>query len=535
MWWALVVSSVILNVPWGAGDKRFPPGFKFGVATAAYQIEGAWNVSGKGESIWDRFVHTHSEMILDHTTGDVACDSYHKWRHDVQVIRELGVHFYRFSISWPRILPSGFSNKINKAGVKYYNDLINALIEYGIEPVITLYHWDLPQNLQQFGGWLNPLISDWFAEYASVIYSLYADRVKMWLTINEPNLLCDYNFNTGYLAPFIKDTDNAAYLCNKHVLVAHAKAWRLYDKHYKPKYHGKMSIANNIFWMDPKTPDDEEIAELARQNIAGRYSHPIYSKGGGWPPSIERVMAEYSKRRGFPSSRLPAFTDEERDLIRGTYDYFSLNYYSARLVRPVRPGEDFGVWFDTGSEVLKIRLEKDEAWPITGYAETPLYPEGLRKTIIWVMKNYGDDMEFFIAENGFADNKTDLHDLHRIEFIKMHLEQILLSIKEDKANITAFTYWSLMDNFEWTQGYSLKFGLFKVDFEDPDLRRVPRTSAHYYREIIKKHSLDIDHKKIKMRHQHNQHLRNGDSTLRSSDTVVMRILVLIYFYSKVLS
>ncbi|XP_048484019.1 cytosolic beta-glucosidase-like [Plutella xylostella] len=218
------------------GELAFPPGFKWGAATAAYQVEGAWNVSDKTPSIWDTFTHKYPERIEDGSSGDVACDSYRLWERDIEMAKELGLDYYRFSISWPRLVPNGFADQVSEDGKNYYNKLIDGLLANGIEPVVTLYHWDLPQRLQDYGGWLNPLISDWFADYARVAFSLFGDRVTTWLTINEALVVCTYGYGMGVLAPGISENDYGKYVCIKNIVMAHGKAYRVYEKEFKAKY-----------------------------------------------------------------------------------------------------------------------------------------------------------------------------------------------------------------------------------------------------------------------------------------------------------
>ncbi|XP_045455837.1 myrosinase 1-like [Melitaea cinxia] len=473
------------------GGRDFPPGFKFGAATAAYQIEGAWNVSDKSPSVWDSHVHANPDRIIDRSNGDVASDSYYKWKDDIEIASKLGLHFYRFSIAWSRLLPKGFANYISEDGKKYYNDLIDGLLEKGIEPLITLYHWDLPQVLQDLGGWTNPLISDWFADYARVAYSLFGDRVKIWITLNEPVMFCDIAYNTGALAPGVYSPGRGSFLCNKHSMIAHAKAYRIYDEEFRPKYNGKVSLANQIMWFEPATEDDVEITEIARQFMAGMYSHPIFSKEGGWPPVMERIIAEKSKKEGLNHSRLPPLTQEEIELIRGTYDFFGLNFYTSRTVLTAKEEEKIGPWPYKGSSDIDVHLTVKPEWKNAGTKWFFIYPEGLRKLLVWLKKEYGD-MEIFITENGLASYDIGLDDHDRVEYYKEHLEQVLLAIQEDEVKVTAYTAWTLIDNFEWLDGYRSKFGLYQVDYEDPERKRTPRASAHYYASVIKCHSLDID-------------------------------------------
>ncbi|XP_050671481.1 myrosinase 1-like isoform X2 [Leptidea sinapis] len=511
-----------------ATSRNFPADFKFGTSTAAYQIEGAWNLDGKGESIWDRYVHTKSKEVVNGSTGDVAADSYHHWREDVNLVAQLGLDFYRFSISWPRILPTGLPNKINKAGVKYYSDLIDALIARGIEPVVTLYHWDLPVKLQDLGGWTNPLIADWFEDYSRVIFSFYADRVKTWLTINEAIVVCDFNYNLGRYAPGIQESEIAPFLCNKNILLAHARAYRLYEREYKEKYNGKISLANNVLWIEPKeVPRDSFLAELGLEHMVGRYSHPIYSKKGGWPHSLEKHIRAYSLKQGYNTSCLPAFTEKEKKLIKGTADFYGLNYYTTRVIRPAQAGER-GTWFVDGSPEINAMLEVP---PDAKIGVSPLianYPKGIRKMLSYLKSTYGD-IEFLITENGYPD-RGEIEDYERVKFLKDHLEQVYLAINVDNVKVTGYSYWSLIDTFEWLDGYSTTFGLFDVDFKDPKRHRYPRLSAFYYECIVNSNSLDVPDECVSteaLTHYNKNKLANNSEYLRVNYVLLILSLILI--------
>ncbi|CAH0597134.1 unnamed protein product [Chrysodeixis includens] len=405
------------------------------------------------------------------------------------MVAELGLHYYRFSISWPRLLPKGFDYKISETGKAYYNNLIDGLLKKGIEPLITIYHFDLPQSLQDLGGWTNPLIVDWFADYARVVFSLFGDRVKMWLTINEPIVICDMTYKSGTSAPGIYSPYFGAYLCNKYVLLAHAKAWRVYDEEFKPKYHGKVSLAQHLLWIEPATDADQDLAEFAMQVAVGRYSHPIYSEKGGWPPGLEKVVEELSKKRGLHKSVLPAFTQEEIELIRGTHDYYGFNLYTSRLIKK-KTEDSVNRWPQTDAADLGAVLLEASEWGKSSVVNwLSVHPEAMRRQLKWLKKNYGD-LEYVITENGMATN-TSLHDEDRINYYKSHLMQVLLAIKEDGVNVTHYTAWSLMDNFEWMYGYSVRFGLYEVDYSDPKRTRTPRQSAKFYKNVIKSNSLDV--------------------------------------------
>ncbi|CAK1543671.1 unnamed protein product [Leptosia nina] len=482
----LFISAVVLAVC--VAERKFPPGFKFGAATASYQVEGAWNVSDKSPSIWDTFAHENPEKIIDGSSGDVACDSYHLWETDVALAKDLGLHFYRFSISWSRLLPNGLANVVSEDGSRYYNNLIDGLLENGIEPVITLFHWDLPQKLQDLGGWTNPEIAIWFEDYARTAFELYGDRVKTWLTFNEPIIICDAAYEKGTIAPGIASPGIGNFICVKNLMLAHARAYRIYDKEFRPKYNGKVGLTNNHVWYEPNTPDDEENTELAR-DLAAIYAHPIYSKSGGWPPSVEEFIAKKSKEEGYPRSRLPSFTQEEIEFIRGTYDYYGLNYYTSRKVSSGVPTGSSISWPSSGSPEIGIVFSSDPSWT-AGYAWLVSYPPGLRKQMNWLVKQYGD-IEIQILENGYSTPEPIMYDTSRVKYYEDHLEQVLLAIQEDGINITAYTAWSLLDNYEWTSGYTSRFGIVSVDFTDPMRKRTPRASAYYYATVIKNHSLDF--------------------------------------------
>ncbi|KAJ8710545.1 hypothetical protein PYW08_009060 [Mythimna loreyi] len=478
---AVVLFSVLL-VESRSDDIKLPSWFKIGAATSAFQIEGGWNASDRGESVWDHHLHVFPETLEGN--ADVACDSYHLWRRDIEMCQELGLDMYRFSISWSRLLPTGFPNHISEDGKNYYNNLIDGLLEKGIQPVVTIYHLDLPQSLQNLGGWANPLISKWFADYARVVFSLYADRVKTWLTLNEPIIQCDNGYNEETV-PYLNDVKIGRYLCNKHALIAHAKAYRIYEKEFKPRFHGKVSMVQLFVWLQPATKGDEEITNLTRQYWEGRYGHAIYSKDGGWPKQLERHLARNSRLKGYPEPRLPPFSDEEVVLVKGTFDFYALNHYTTLLVRKARPGEEIGRWPLYGSKELGVVLERDPSWEKGDADWFSVYPEGIRKQLNYLKNTYGVT-EFLITENGFFNTDPSLNDTRTVQYTRKYLEQVVLAI-QDGVNVTGYIHWSLMDNFD--KGYGAKFGLYSVDFEDQNRPRTARASARYYSNVAKTHSI----------------------------------------------
>lgn len=483
------LSSLVLIT---AHEDQFPKDFLFGVASSSYQIEGAWNESGKGESIWDRFVHFQPERIIDGSTGDIACDSYHKIKDDVQMLKKLGVHFYRFSLSWPRILPTGYTNKMNPDGLRYYNELINELIKSGITPMITLYHWDLPQPLQEIGGWPNPFLADYFADFARVAYQHFGDRVKFWITLNEPYHICESGYGTGMFAPGYSSNGYANYMCSYTALLAHAKAWHIYDKEFRPTQKGKIGITIDTFWYEPATDskEDKYLAELVLQMNYGWFAHPIFSKDGDFPPIMKERVLNLSLSENLHRSRLPQFTDEEIKYIKGTSDFLGLNHYSTFRVNPVG-----GIVSAIYNNDIGVAMDQPAEW-----GETPTYwikiaPWGLRKLLNWIKLEYNNPI-VYITENGMGDTELIVNDSRRVTYYKAYLKAVLDSIHQDGCNVKGYTAWSLMDNFEWSSGYTLLFGIYAVDMNDPQRTRTPKASAIYYQKVIETRRVDHEYEPV---------------------------------------
>ncbi|XP_065158983.1 myrosinase 1-like [Atheta coriaria] len=461
--------------------KKFPDNFKFGVATSAYQIEGAWNEDGKGESVWDNQCHTFPEKIADRTNGDIACDSYHKMDEDILNLKRLGVHFYRFSIAWTRIYPTGLPNVINQKGIDYYNLLIDKLIANNIEPLVTIYHWDLPQKLQEIGGWTNPIMADYFVSYARICFKSFGDRVKKWITINEPYQISEYGYSYPLFAPFYKFTGIGCYLAGHNVLLAHGKAYRMYEKEFKSKQGGKVGIVNEVAWTQTETgkKEDEEAAIRYRQMYFGWFVHPIFSKAGDYPPIMRERIDRLSKEQGFDYSRLPKFTPEEVEMLHGSSDFLGFNHYNTYLVKSEPYGQRPSVQHDRG-----VKNYVDESWIPTSAYDFRVTPWGLKNVLKWIKEEYGNP-EVMVLENGYAGFANDpIEDFARIDFMKGYIGAVLDAILEG-CNVTAYTVWSFMDNFEWSSGYSCRFGLFHVDFNDPKRKRTPKRSAYYYQNLIK--------------------------------------------------
>lgn len=455
----------------------FPKNFLFGVSTSAFQIEGAWNYSDKGESIWDRYTHQHPERVFDHTNADVAADSFHHLREDIKLLKELGVQYYRFSIAWSRVLPTGFSNVVSADGVKYYNTLIDELIAAGIKPLVTMYHYDLPQSLQDLGGWTNPAVADYFKDYARVLFNTFGDRVEGWITFNEPYTFCLSGYG-GNDAPGMQSSGFETYLCGHNILRAHAMTYHLY--HNEMDARGFITITLDMSWMEAATKDDEDAAERARQFIFGWFAHPILSNEGDYPPVMRQRIDELSRKQNFPRSRLPVFTAEEVKSIRGTVDIIGLNTYSAYLVSEGHSKVDKTPSFQND---MNVSLRQDPTWPRSNSSWLRDVPWGFRKILNWIKETYNNP-PIVVTENGVS-TVPGLKDVSRVSYIDGHLRALHAAIVEDKVDVRGYTYWSLIDNFEWMRGFSERFGLYEVDYASANKRRTPRLSAAYYSNVAR--------------------------------------------------
>lgn len=436
--------------------REFPKGFLWGSATAAYQIEGSPLADGAGASIWQRFSHTPGKTV-NGDTGDVACDHYRRYADDVKLMRELGMQAYRFSVGWGRVLPDGFG-RVNEKGLGFYDRLVDTLLENGIEPLCTLYHWDLPEALDNRGGWLNPDIANWFAEYASVMYRKLDGRVKTWATLNEPWVVTDGGYLHGALAPGHENLFEAP-IASHHLLRAHGAA----VKAYRAEGKNQVGIVVNI---EPKHPASNDAADIAATKRADAYMNRQYLDPlffGKYPDEMKEVFGE----------AWPEWPAEDYALIQQKIDWLGLNYYT-RGVTKADP----------------------TAWPVGGRNEPPkgavltetgweLYPKGLTDTLVWMKERYGD-LPLYVTENGAAMKDPPIaagrvHDQHRVDYLRTHLSAVNDAIKAG-VDVRGYMVWSLLDNLEWSLGYSKTFGVVHVDFQTQ--KRTPKDSARFYSEVI---------------------------------------------------
>lgn len=463
-----------------------PKNFMIGTATSAYQVEGAWNESGKGVSIWDTYVHEHPNLIAGGSNGDDAADSYHQYMQDVAALKKLGVDFYRFSISWSRILPYGHVNVVNQAGIDYYNRLINKLIRNKIEPMIAMYHWDLPQTLQDLGGWANPIMAEYFEDYAWVLFSKFGDRVKWWITFVDPDNTAKSYIPSWNKAPGVNSSHVGLYLAIHTLIQSHSRAYHLYNNKFRDKQKGKIGISLKSEWFEPETSStaDKEAAEKAIQYQLGLFANPIYSSEGDYPQIIHEELEKLSIAQGYPKSRLRKFTPEEVTNIKGTYDFLGLNYYTARLVRAPQPTIDL-----MNAPDNNVILVTDPKWPTSASTYLKVVPWGFRKLLNWIKRAY-INTPVLVTGNGFSD-RGETEDTERIEYIISHINQIIEAVNKDGCNVIGYTVWSLLDSFEWDRGYTEKFGMYHVDFSDPIRHRVPKLSADIFSKIIQKRQLPL--------------------------------------------
>ena len=444
----------------------FPTGFLWGSATSAYQIEGSPLADGAGPSIWQRFAHT-PKMMVGGDTGDIACDHYRRYRDDVAMMRELGLRSYRFSISWSRVMPEG-RGRVNEKGLDFYSRLVDELLANGIEPNATLFHWDLPAALDDRGGWLNPDVANWFADYATVMYRKLDGRVKMWATLNEPWVVTDGGYLHGALAPGHRNFYEAP-IASHHLMRSHGKAVQAYRAEGKHR----IGLVVNI---EPKYPASQSPEDLAATKRAEAYMNRQYldpAIHGRYPAEMKDIFGD----------AWPDWPQEDFDLIKQPIDFLGLNYYTRNEVK--HDPQSWPLW---ASPVKQTQATYTE----TGWE---VFPQGLTDTLVWMKEQYGD-LPIYITEIGSAfydppnaENGV-IDDPLRVDYLKKHLNAVRAAIGQG-VDVRGYYGWSLMDNLEWSLGFSKRFGLVHVNFET--LERTPKASAKLYSKIIASNGAVLDH------------------------------------------
>jgi beta-glucosidase len=453
---------------------RFPDGFLWGAATAAYQIEGAVDADGKGPSIWDTFSHTPGKTYHG-DTGDVACDSYHRYPEDIALLARLGAGAYRLSLSWPRLQPTG-RGAASVKGLDYYNRVIDALLEAGIQPAVTLYHWDLPQALQDEGGWASREVANWFAEFAGIAGEAFGDRVPQWITLNEPWVVAHVGYRDGRHAPGVRDVGQAV-AANHHLLLAHGRAVAALRA---GSVSGDIGITLNLTVVRPVTPDAASYAaELeARQN--GVYLDPLFH---GRYPKLLDGNAAYS-----PAAVDGLVHDGDFDVIGAPLDFLGVNFYSPHYVGLLSPdGEPRRGETVTGLDTVSIQ---PEGLPVTAM-NWLVEPSSIRELLTRVVAPVTGDLPVYITENGSAwhDYVTadgQVHDRERTDYLRGHLAALHAAIA-DGVPLKGYFAWSLLDNFEWAEGYAKRFGLTFVDFATQ--QRILKRSGEYYGRVTRANAL----------------------------------------------
>jgi beta-glucosidase len=444
----------------------FPKGFQWGAATSSYQVEGAWNVDGKGESIWDRFC-ARPYMIENGDNGDMAADHYQRMPEDVALMQRLGLQSYRFSISWPRVLPEG-RGTVNPFGLGFYDRLVDQLLAAGIQPNATLNHWDFPQALQEQGGWLNRDSADWFAEYANLMFAQLGDRVLFWATHNEPWVVAFLGFQIGAFAPGICDA-SAAYQVNHHLLLSHGRAVQVF---YQGGYPGQIGIVLNLPRFEPASDEPADLAAQRRRYLEfyNLYLDPIFQ--GNYP-------AELMEWIGFHQPKIEA---GDLETIHQPIDFLGVNYYATELVSHSR----WGGLLKTSSHPLSA-----PGWGTTAMGGG-IYPPGLKAVLTDLQENFGNP-KMYVTENGTAvedlpDENDFVEDWGRVNYLRAHLFEIHNAIQTG-ARVQGYYLWSLLDNFEWNSGYRPRFGIVRVDFKT--LKRTPKRSAIWYSQVIADNGISI--------------------------------------------
>ena len=450
----------------------FSENFVWGAATSAYQIEGAVKEEGKGEHIWDVYVKEPGHIYGGHN-GDRACDHYHRFREDVSIMKEIGIMAYRFSIDWSRVLPEGFGS-VNERGIAFYDSLIDELLKNGIEPYITLHHWELPYEIYKRGGWMNPQIVEWFGEYARLIAERFSDRVTHFFTLNEPQCFVGLGYLTGDHAPGIKAPLRDTFEMAHNVLKAHGRAVQMLRQYGKQKL--TVGYAPTCGMCYPETENAKDI-EAARQALfAMNQDDQNWTWNVSWwsDPVLLGNYPEEGLKRYEPY--LPRITDEDMKLIAEPIDVYGQNIYNGRCIRMGRDG-------------MPEEVKRCEGFPKTAVS-WPVTPEALYWGPKFLYERYRKPV--YITENGMSCHDVvsidgKVHDPNRTDFLARYLKELKRAAEE--IDLRGYFHWSLMDNFEWEKGYSERFGLVYVDYQTQ--QRMKKDSAYWYRDVIRSNGVKL--------------------------------------------
>jgi beta-glucosidase len=445
---------------------QFPKDFAWGTATASYQIEGGCRQGGRGASIWDTFSHTPGK-IEDGQTGDIAVDHYHRYSEDIKLMQALGLKHYRMSVAWPRIIPDS-SGKVEQRGLDFYDRLIDSFLEADIMPYVTLYHWDLPQWLQDRGGWADRNTVDAFLAYTQTVVRAFSDRINNWMTFNEPWVASYCGNLNGAHAPGLKDIPTALQVAH-HMLLAHGKS--------VPVIRGeaakaKVGIVQNLAWVEPATSNEEDVQAARRWDGAYNrlFMDPVFK--GSYP---QDMVAHFA-------TSMPVVHAGDLEAMKAPMDFLGINYYTRRIV-----AHDSTDAFIQAKQVYRSYVPRAE------FEEFEIWPEGLYKVLKRVKEEY-TDLPLYISENGTTLRDTIsedgcVHDPHRVTYLHDHFAATHQAITEG-CDVRGYFVWSLLDNFEWGFGFSKRFGIVYVDYTD-NLRRIPKDSAFFLSQTLRANSIQV--------------------------------------------
>ena len=471
--------------------------FKWGTGTASFQIEGAWNLGGRGPSIWDYFA-TFPGRIRNNDNANIADDFYHRYPEDIKIMKKLGIKNFRFSISWSRVLPTGEIDNVNPEGVKFYNELLDALLEAGIEPFVTLFHWVLPQVFNNFTAestWLNPDVANKFNDYADFCFKNFGNKIKYWITMNEIEVFAWLGYGLGIHAPGRcssiyqswcaevgggGNSSTEPYIAAHNALIAHALAVNTYRTKYQKIQGGKIGMTMSTSFALPWNNSNIDDIIAADIHVAFRF---------GWIADPQ-VFGKYpdEMRSLIPENRLPQFNESMSKLIKGSYDFLGVNYYATHYAQWTGiPGSHFG---NDGRYIShSYNASGHLIGPFASSLWLNVYAPGLRGMLNWIKNRYNNP-EVYIFENGVScpeetilPKAEALHDSFRMNYIYDHIKEIVNSYRDDNVNIKGYFLWSLIDNFEWSDGYDVRFGITYVDFKQ-NLERTIKDSGYLYRDLI---------------------------------------------------
>ena len=448
----------------------FPDNFVWGAATAAYQVEGAWNEDGRGESIWDRFAHTPGRIAQNHT-GDVACDHYHRWREDVAQMQALGLQAYRFSLAWPRLLPQG-RGAVNQKGVDFYSRLVDELLAAQIQPYVTLYHWDLPQALQDAGGWRNRATVEAFAEFTEVASRALGDRVQHWFTLNEPHAVVVCGHENNWHAPGLQDPATGPVVAH-HLMLAHGRAVPILRRNAP---QAEVGLAIDLWLYEPASASAADTQLCRLMDLASNQRYLDLLAGRGYPPELE---AHYRRRGYWPAGADDFVQPGDLENIAAPLDFVAINHYSRQILRDAGAADNLPPTLVAGAE------RTDCGWEV--------YPPGLYAILMRVTGTL-QPRKIYISENGASYGDAPgpdgrVHDARRIAYLRGYLAAAHRAI-QDGAPLAGYFVWSWMDNFEWGHGYTQRFGITWVDYATQ--QRIPKDSAVWYGGVIAENGLSAD-------------------------------------------